>query len=197
MKHKEQVHCRWSSFPLAGEAAPTCFPCLDALGTHQCSGSEEQAAPQHRRYFSTTVSKAIWFFKVLGGEALSTHSSSNSAGPQENKAADTWLCVMLPQHNSSIFLKTIKLSERTQITEVSGTEAIPLHPWHNPSGEHWFDWRTRADSWEGNKEVSISVIYEFLLADGICWLLCSSSAWQRVRNPWQSSCFLEHVASSF
>lgn len=30
-------------------------------------------------------------------------------------------------------------------------------------GERWFGWRSRADSWEGNKQVSISVIFEFLL----------------------------------
>lgn len=71
MKPKEQVHCRWSWLAPADEAAPTCFPCLDPLGTQQRSGSEEQAAPQHKtRYFSTTVCKAIWFFKGLGGEAL-------------------------------------------------------------------------------------------------------------------------------
>lgn len=125
--------------------------------------------------------KQFGFFKCLEVKPSGSHSSSNSAGPQENKAAGTWLCVMLPHHNSSIFLKTIKLSERTQITEVSGA------PLAQPS---CFDWRTRADSWEGNKQVSISVIDELLLADGIPGLLCSSSAWQRVRNPWQSSCSL-------
>lgn len=119
-----------------------------------------------------------------------THSSSNSAGPQENEAADTRLCVMLPHCSSRIFLKTIKLSERTQITEVPGTEATLLHPWHNPSGEQWFDWRARADSWEGNKKGAISIISEFLLPDGICWLLCSSSAWQSTRNPQGNSCLL-------
>lgn len=100
------------------------------------------------------------------------------------------LCnVTSSQRQLNVFLRTIKLSERTQITEVSGTERTPLHPWHNPSGEHWFDWRTRADSWEGNKEVAIFVISQFLLPDGICWLLCSSGAWQRVTNPRWSSCF--------
>lgn len=72
--------------------------------------------------------KQFGFFKCLEVKPSGSHSSSNSAGPQENKAAGTWLCVMLPHHNSSIFLKTIKLSERTQITEVSGAEVTPCTP---------------------------------------------------------------------
>lgn len=88
MKQKEQVHRRWSPFPLTDEAAPTPAFLTWMLLAQQCSGSEEQAALQYiRRYFSTTVSKAIWgFFKCLEVKSSGANSSTDPAGPQENEA---------------------------------------------------------------------------------------------------------------
>lgn len=68
-----------------------------------------------------------------------THSSSNSAVPEENKAADNRLCTTCYLIAMAAFSrKTIKLSERTEITEGSGTEATLYSSWCNRSGEHQF-----------------------------------------------------------
>lgn len=133
--------------------------------------------------------KQFGFFKCLEVKSSSSHSSSNSAGPQENKAADTRLCEMFYmkwQHFPRDHQIEWKDTNHRGLWDRGNTTASLAQA----SGEHCSDWRTRADSREGNKKVAISIISEFLLPDGMCWLLCSSSACQRVRNPQQSSCFL-------
>lgn len=63
---------------------------------------------------------------MLGGEALRHRQLQQfcwATGEQSSRYS-----ALCSHHNSSIFLKTITLTERTQITEVSGTEATPLHP---------------------------------------------------------------------
>lgn len=79
------------------------------------------------------------FFKCLEVNSSGTHSSSNSAVPEENKAADNRLCTTRYLTATAAFSKkSIKLSERVEITEGSGTEATPYSSWHNRSGGHWF-----------------------------------------------------------
>lgn len=116
-----------------------------------------------------------------------------------------------PHRNVSAFQKTVKSSKRIKKNKSQRSLGQKRHctvPGTTEVVSTGFDWRTRAPTnsnrdssptagappglaadWEGNSKVTISTTSQVLPPGDICWLLFSSSAWQRARNPWQRSGF--------
>lgn len=176
-----------------------CVPRPNALSIQPWGVSEEKAsnaAPQHiRRHFSNIVFKAIglWFgffvvcvwglfvcfLKCFEAKSSGTHSSSNSAVPEENKAADNQLCTTrLPHCIGSIFQKDYQIEWKDRNHRGLWDRSDTVHFLAQLKG--WAPVLTEGQGQSTGKEteVAISTTSQFLIPEGMRWLLCSSSAWQ-------------------